>query len=225
MSYFPPYSYSKNKIEVKLDLSNYAIKFDLKNAKGVDTSQFDKKDDLVNLKSEIDKLNIDKLSQLDDNKLKHVSVDLKKLIDLVHKTVAKKDLYDAKIRGTTNLGTKAALDAKIYEVKYEISSVTNLAATSAVNAKINEIKSKILSITNLVSTAALTTVENKILNVSDLVKKSNYDAEIKDIKGKYCTTYDYSKFMKNKLDAKITEKKLVNDLDLNEKIKKLAVKE
>ena len=31
MSYFPPYSYSKNKIEVKLDFSNYATKSDLKN--------------------------------------------------------------------------------------------------------------------------------------------------------------------------------------------------
>ena len=51
MSYFSPYSRSKNKIEVKLDLPNYAKKPDLKNAIGVDTSQFAKKDDLGNLKS------------------------------------------------------------------------------------------------------------------------------------------------------------------------------
>ena len=46
MSYFPPYSDSKNKIEVELDLcnlSNYATKSDLKNATGVDTSQFAKR--------------------------------------------------------------------------------------------------------------------------------------------------------------------------------------
>ena len=30
MSYFPPYTHNKNKIEVELDLSNYATKFDLK---------------------------------------------------------------------------------------------------------------------------------------------------------------------------------------------------
>ena len=30
MSYFPPYGHSKNKIEVELDLSNYATKSDLK---------------------------------------------------------------------------------------------------------------------------------------------------------------------------------------------------
>ena len=41
MSYFPPYS--KNKIGVELDLSNYATKSDLKNATVVDTSQFAKK--------------------------------------------------------------------------------------------------------------------------------------------------------------------------------------
>ena len=41
MSYFSPYS--KNNIEVELDLSNYATKLDLKKAMGVDTSQFAKK--------------------------------------------------------------------------------------------------------------------------------------------------------------------------------------
>ena len=43
MSYFPIYSHSKDKIEVKLDLSNYAAKADLKNVTGVDTSQSAKK--------------------------------------------------------------------------------------------------------------------------------------------------------------------------------------
>ena len=60
MSYFLPYRNSKNKIEVELDLFNYATKSDLKNATGVDTSELAKKTDLVNLKSDIDKLDIDK---------------------------------------------------------------------------------------------------------------------------------------------------------------------
>ena len=55
MSYFTPYSYSKNKTEVEVDLSNDVTKSDLKNVTGVDTSQFvKKKDDLANLKSEVD---------------------------------------------------------------------------------------------------------------------------------------------------------------------------
>ena len=56
MSYFPPYSHSKNKIEVEINLSNFATKYDLRNRTSVDTSQFDKKDHLPNLKSEVDKL-------------------------------------------------------------------------------------------------------------------------------------------------------------------------
>ena len=85
MSYFLCYSYSKIEIEFELDLSNYATKSDLKNAIGVDTSQFTKRDDLANLKSKVDKLDIDKLAELDADELKHVPVDLKKLSDVVDK--------------------------------------------------------------------------------------------------------------------------------------------
>ena len=51
----------------------------------VDTSQFAKKDDLTNLKSEIDKWHVDKLSVLDADKLKPVPVDLSKLSDVMKK--------------------------------------------------------------------------------------------------------------------------------------------
>ena len=47
-------------MKVELDLPNYATKADLKNAAGVDTSKFAKKVDLANLKSDVDKLDIDK---------------------------------------------------------------------------------------------------------------------------------------------------------------------
>ena len=83
ISYFPPYSHGKNEIEVELDFSNYAKEFDLRKATGADTSQFTKKDDLVNLKSKIDKLNIDKLFELDVDKLKTVPTGLSKIWDVV----------------------------------------------------------------------------------------------------------------------------------------------
>ena len=92
------------------------------------------------------------------------------------------------------------------------------------NAKINEVKGEIPSIaTTAATTSAITTAENKIPNVSDLVKKKkkNYDAEIKYIKDKYFTTFDYNNFTNNILDEKITTKKLVNESVLNEKIKTL----
>ena len=52
-------------------------------------SQFAKNDDLVNLKSETDKLDIDKLAELDANKLKDFLVDLGKLSDVVKHDVVK----------------------------------------------------------------------------------------------------------------------------------------
>ena len=44
------------------------------------------------------------------------------------------------------------------------------------------------------------------------------------MKNKYFTTSDYDKFISDTLDAKITQKKLVKESDLNEKIKTLAIK-
>ena len=52
------------KVKVELDLCNYATKTDLKNATGVDTSSFAKKTGLANLKSDVDKLDIDKLKNI-----------------------------------------------------------------------------------------------------------------------------------------------------------------
>ena len=59
----------------------------------------------------------------------------------------------------------------------------------------------------LAGTVSLIAVENKIPNVSSLVKKADYDAKIKEIESRYFTTSDYNKFMNIILDAKITEQK------------------
>ena len=57
--YFPkPKSLGSN-LKVELDLHNYTTKVDLKNASGVDTSNFAKKTDLGNLKSNVENLEID----------------------------------------------------------------------------------------------------------------------------------------------------------------------
>ena len=60
-------------INVTVDLSNYAAKKDIKNISHVDTSSFELKANLANLKTEVDKLEIDKLVP--------VPVDLSKLSD------------------------------------------------------------------------------------------------------------------------------------------------
>ena len=59
--YFPKQKALGANVKVELDLPNYATKAELKNTAGVDTTKFAKKDDLVSLKSEVDKLDIGKL--------------------------------------------------------------------------------------------------------------------------------------------------------------------
>ena len=81
--YFPkPYEPFGGDINVKVDLSSYATKADIKNISHVDTSSFALKTNLANLKSEVDKLDIDKLVP--------VPVNLSKLSDVVKNDVVKK---------------------------------------------------------------------------------------------------------------------------------------
>ena len=76
----------RSKPEVELDLSNYASKADFKNVTGVDTSDFSKTSDLANLKSDVGKLDIDKLknipSNLSDLKSKVDKLDADKLLPI-----------------------------------------------------------------------------------------------------------------------------------------------
>ena len=65
--YFPEANSLGGKVKVELDLPNYATKTDLKNVTGIDTSSFAKKIDLANLKSNVDKLDIDKLKNVPTN--------------------------------------------------------------------------------------------------------------------------------------------------------------
>ena len=57
----------RSKCISEVDLSNYAAKADLKNAATVDTSDFAKKTDIANLKSDVDKLDIQKLKNVRTN--------------------------------------------------------------------------------------------------------------------------------------------------------------
>ena len=59
--FFPPYRISRGDIKVELDLSNYATKTDLKNVTHVDVSSFASKANLARLKTEVDKIDAEKL--------------------------------------------------------------------------------------------------------------------------------------------------------------------
>ena len=82
--FFKPFRSFGRNINVKADLSNYATKADIKNISHVDTSSFALKTNLANSKTEVDKLDIDKLVS--------VPVDWSKLSDVVKNNVVKKIL-------------------------------------------------------------------------------------------------------------------------------------
>ena len=85
--YFPkPYEQFGGDINVKVNLSNYATKADIKNITHVDTSSFALKKKLASLKTEVGKLDIDKLVP--------VPTDLSQLSNVVKNDVIKKDVYD-----------------------------------------------------------------------------------------------------------------------------------
>ena len=81
--YFPPYNNSSEIIKVELDLSNYATKKDINDITHVDVSGFASKTNLAVLKTEVDKI--------DTDKLKTVTVDLAKLTNAVEHNLVKKN--------------------------------------------------------------------------------------------------------------------------------------
>ena len=89
MSYYPPYRSSSNNIKVKLDLTNYATKDDVKNITHVDVSSYATKTNLASLKTEVDKI--------DTDQLKTVPADLAKLSNVVKNDVVKKTNYSTKV--------------------------------------------------------------------------------------------------------------------------------
>ena len=112
--YFPkPYEPFGGDINVKVDLSNYATKADIKNISHVDTSSFALKTNLASLKTEVDKLDIDKLVP--------VPVDLSKLSDVVKNDVVKKTVYDKLVAKVNSIDTsRFVLKTKYDRDKAEI---------------------------------------------------------------------------------------------------------
>ena len=105
--YFPkPYRNFGGNIALKVDLSNYATKTDLKNATGVDTSELAAKSDLASLKAEIDKIDV--------YKLKTVPIDLSKLSNVVNNDAVNKAVYGKLVTKANNIITSRF----VLEIKY-----------------------------------------------------------------------------------------------------------
>ena len=140
--YFPPYRSSSSNIKVELDLANYATKDDVKNITHVDVSSYATKTNLAALKTEVDKIDIDKLKTVPD--------DLAKLSNVVKNEVVKKTAYSilknkvdaidtSKFVSRTKFMTETnALDDKIDKVEKKIPDISRLATKSSVTCLITE---------------------------------------------------------------------------------------
>ena len=188
MSYCPPYKSSSNNVKVELDLTNYATKTDLKNITHVDVSSFASKTNLAALKTEVDKMDVDKL--------KTTPTDLDRLSNLVKNDVVKKTDYytkvtsiEAQIAGLTkntveNLADIAklkAIDTNSFVTRTKFSADTN-----ALDDKIDGVEKKPPDISGLATKTSLndylqtstfnskvTEVENKIKDADIIAKSAN----------------------------------------------------
>ena len=187
MSYYPPYKSSSNNVKVELDLTTYATKTDLKNITHVDVSRFSSKTNLAALKTELDKI--------DPDKLKTAPTDLAKLTDAIENDVVKKTDYntkvtsiEAQIAGLTkntvdnlaDIMKLKAIDTNSFVTRTKFSADTNV-----LDDKIDGVEKKTdmsglatkTSLNSYLKTSTfnskVTEVENKIKDVDIIAKSAN----------------------------------------------------
>ena len=135
---YPPYKSSSQNIKVELDSANYATKDDVKNITHIYVSSFASKTNLTALKSEVDKIDVDKL--------KTTPTDLAKLSNLVKNDVVKKSDYNTKV---------TSIESQIAGVtKNTLDNLADLTKLKAVDTSSFVLKTKLAS--------DVTTLENKI---------------------------------------------------------------
>ena len=146
--YFPkPYEPFGGDINVKVDLSDYETKTDLKNISHIDVSSYTLKSNLASQKTEVDKLDIDKLTS--------VPIDLAKLSNVVKNGVIKKTEYEKLVNKVNSIDntnfvsrTKYEKDGsdfqdKIDKIEKKIPDVSNLVKKTDFNTKITKVEGEI----------------------------------------------------------------------------------
>ena len=145
VTYYPPYKSSSNNVKVELDLTNYETKTDLKNIIHVDVSSFASKTNLAALKTEVDKIDVDKI--------KTKPTHLAKLSNVVKNDVVKRTDYNAKV--TSKEGQIVGI------TKNTIDNLADITKLKAVDTSNFVLKTKLAS--------DVTTLDDKI----DCVEKKN----------------------------------------------------
>ena len=138
--YFPPYRTPTENVKVEIDLANYATKDEIKNITHVDESSYALKTNLAALKTEVDKI--------DTDKLKTVPVDLAKLTNAVDNDVVKKTDYNTKVSNIESQIAgidKNALDNldDIKKLKQSTPNVSTLVTKTKFTADVNDLDDKI----------------------------------------------------------------------------------
>ena len=158
---YPPYKSSSNNIKVELDLSNYAAKDDVKNITHVDVSSFASKTNLASLKSEVDKI--------DTDKLKTTPADLGKLSNVVKNDVVKKTHYNNKVTSIENQIARVT--------KNTTDNLADITKLKAVDTSNFVFKTKLKSDVNT-SENKIDNVDKKIPDVSGLATKSSLTSHL-----------------------------------------------
>ena len=154
--YFSPYNNSSEDIKVELDLTNYEKKIDVENITHVDVSSYATKTNLAALKSEVDKI--------DTDKLKTVPTDLAKLSNVVKNDVVKKTGYNTEVTSIENQiagVTKNTLDNLGDIAKLEAVDTSNFVLKTKLTSDVTTLENKI------------DTVDKKIPDISGLAIKSS----------------------------------------------------
>ena len=158
-TYYPPCKSSSQNIKVELDLSNYATKKDINDITHVDVSGFASKTNLAALKTEIDKI--------DTDKLKTTPADLAKLTDVVKNDVVKKTDYSTKV---------TSIESQIAGVtKNTLDNLGDITKLKAIDTSSFALKTKLASdVTTLEN--KIDTVDKKIPDISGLATKTSLNA-------------------------------------------------
>ena len=238
-TYYPPYKSSSNNIKVELDLTNYAAKTDLKNITHTDVSSFASKTNLSALKTEVDKIDV--------NKLKTVPDDLAKLSNVVKNEVVKRadfsadncvtrtkfstdtnslddkiDKVDKKIPDVSGLATKSSvtilirnLDDRIGKLKIndyaKKTSLTNYLLTSTFDTKSSELENKTKD-ADIIAKSAVTKANSIKNNLNDYAKKTDVANDITTIKIDYVSNASLtSRFNDLKIQHIVNEVKTIDN--------------
>ena len=238
-TYYPPYKSSSSNIKVELDLTNYATKTDLKNITHTDVSSSASKTNLAALKTEVDKIDVDKLKTVPD--------DLAKLSNVVKNEVVKKtdfsadnyvtrtkfstdtnalddkiDKVDKKIPNVSNLATKSSvtvlvrnLDDRIDKLKVndyaKKTSLTNYILTSDFNSKSTELENKIKD-ADIIAKSAVTKANSVKSDLNDYSKKTDVANDITTIKNDYVSNASLTSRLNDLKSQHIaTEVKTIDD--------------